>query len=114
MKIILMSVLVYAMIIFALDNTAEVTIDFHFRQLENVTLYSVLLSSLLIGVISGVIMGYFENLSMKREIKKEKRLRGELEIEIENLRTLPLTTTNKLKEDEELYEEKDDLVKAID
>ena len=105
MKIILFILLLVIGIIFADQNNMAVDVRYYQLALENVTLYSVILSSVLIGFISGVVYSYIEGFKIKSEMKNERRLRKELEKELENLRTLPLTTDSEIEEEEELLVE---------
>lgn len=114
MKIILFIVMLVLGIIFADQNNMGVTVKYYQFMLENVTLYSVILSSILIGFIGGVIYSYIDSIKIRKDIKKERKLRKELEAELENLRTLPLTSDREIDYEEEFNDDKDDIVKAID
>jgi uncharacterized membrane protein YciS (DUF1049 family) len=118
MKIILFISLLVLGIIFANHNDMPVTVRYYNLVLEDVTLYSVILMSILLGFIGGTVYSYIESFRIKSKLKSELKLRKELEKEIENLRTLPLTTTPDIDDSDEFLqeevEEAEDLVKASD
>ncbi len=114
MKIILFVVMLVIGIIFAGQNDMNVTVRYYQFILEDVTLYSVILSSVLIGFVTGVIYSYIDGLKIKRAIKKERKMRRELEQELENLRTLPLASDTDIQDEEELLQETEDIISEID
>jgi len=112
MKLILFIALLVIGILFATQNNTLVTLKYYNFVLNDVTLYSVILLSIFIGFIGGVLYSYFDGFKVKAKLKNERKLRKELEEEIENLRTLPLTSD--ADDSDELMTEEEDIVKAIE
>jgi uncharacterized membrane protein YciS (DUF1049 family) len=114
MKIILFVALLVIGIIFATQNNMPVTVKFYTLILEGVTLYSVILLSVFFGFIGGAIYSYIDCLKLKGTLRNERKLKKELEEELENLRTLPLTSDDDIEEDVDFMEQEEDIIKATD
>ncbi|MFC1855307.1 lipopolysaccharide assembly protein LapA domain-containing protein [Thermodesulfobacteriota bacterium] len=114
MKIVLFILLLVVGIIFANENDALVTVKFYNFVLEEVTLYSVILLSILLGFVGGAIYGYVDSFKVKSKLRTERKQKKELEEELENLRTLPLTSDADIEDVEYETEKGEDIVKAID
>lgn len=112
MKLILFIALLVIGIIFANQNDALVTVKYYSFELGGVTLYSVILMSILIGFVFGSIYSYLEGFKVKAKLRTERKLRKELEEELENLRTLPLTSDEDIDEPGEMIKEEEDIIKA--
>jgi len=114
MKIIIFIVLLVVGIIFANQNDTLVTVKYYHFVLEDVTLYSVILLSILTGFIGGAIYAYIEGLKTKAKLRSERKQRRELEKELENLRTLPLTTDADIDDTGEFSKTNENILEAID
>lgn len=114
MEKIIFVVLLVVGIIFATQNDMLVDIRMYGYVLEGVTLYSVMLSSILAGFIAGTVYSYIDSIKIKSKLRNEKKLRKELEQELENLRTLPLTTSSDMEDSEEFLSEEEAIIKAIE
>ena len=107
MKIILFIAFLVVGIIFANQNDMPVTVKYFSFVLKDVTLYSVILMSVLVGFVVGAIYSYIDGFKVKAKLKYEQKQRKGLEKELASLRTLPLTTDSDIDEDDDddLFEE---------
>ena len=114
MKIILFIALLVIGIIFANQNDTLVSVKYYNFILEDVTLYSVILMSILIGFVGGALYSYFEGFKVKAKLRAERKLKKGLEEELENLRTLPLTSDADIDDSDTLIRTDEDMIKTIE
>lgn len=107
---VIMLILAVIIAIFAISNSAVVTIDFIFTQVV-LSQAIVIFICVLLGAILASVFGYVRIISLRKETKELKKENERIQVEVDGLQVQVDQLTEELKEKEE---EEFKLLDAID